>query len=578
MDYNDDSRICREIFLRSMPNCRPFILSLFLWTTSISGYAQSSLKGWHLKDLKKDSFYGISLNETYTFLKDKTSHTVIVAVIDSGVDTTHEDLKNVLWRNPGEIPGNGIDDDKNGYIDDVYGWNFLGNPNGENLKKASDEKTRLYHRYKALFSGKSIQEDSLASTEKASYDLWSKVEKEMRSSNDEHAELLFVDVAFKTLKKHDKLLREEMQRDTFTGEELEKFQPSTSAGRQAKLGYLASTRMLGFDGDETNTSILLQLNEYTSVKKDAISSKDVAPPDYRQTIIRDNYYDINDKYYGNSDVMGPNPMHGTHVTGIIAAQRDNGLGVDGVADNVRIMTIRAIPDGDEYDKDVALAIKYAVDNGAKVINMSFGKAFSPEKKWVDEAIQYASLKDVLLVHAAGNESTNIDEKENYPNADLQAFQKRADNFINVGASSDTRIGDGRLVADFSNYGNKNVDILAPGVKIYSTLPGKQDCGFLKGTSMASPVVTGIAALIRSYYPALSARQVKYAIEQSAASCADTTQQVLKPGTKELTTLNNICETGGVVNALLAIQIAATLHPEEKLIVPKEPFKKLKPSK
>ncbi|RXK86693.1 S8 family peptidase [Filimonas effusa] len=561
-----------------MPNCRPFILFLLLSTTVFSGYAQSSLKGWHLKDLKKDSFNGISLSETYEFLKDKKSYTVIVAVIDSGVDTTHEDLKNILWRNPGEIPGNGIDDDKNGYIDDIYGWNFLGNRNGENLRKASDEKTRLYHRYKALFAGKGLQEDSLPSTEKASYQLWSKVEREMQTNAEEHAELMFVDVALKTLKKYDKLLREEMKRDTFTSEDLEKYQPANSAGRQAKLGYLTSTKMLGFDGDESNTSILSQLTEYASVRKDAMSSKDIAPPNYRETIIKDDYYNINDKYYGNADVMGPNPMHGTHVTGIIAAQRDNDLGIDGVADNVKIMTIRAIPDGDEYDKDVALAIKYAVDNGARVINMSFGKAFSPEKKWVDEAVQYASQKDVLLVHAAGNESANLDEKDNYPNANLEAFQKRADNFINVGASSDPRIGDGRLVADFSNFGTKNVDVLAPGVKIYSTLPGKHDYGFLKGTSMASPVVTGIAALIRSYYPALSARQVKYAIEQSAAACTDTTIKVLKPGTKELTPLNNICETGGVVNALLAIQIAATLHPEEKPFVPREPFKKLKSSK
>jgi hypothetical protein len=391
---------------------------------------------------------------------------------------------------------------------------------------------------------------------------------------------MFVEVALKTTKKHDKVLREEMKKEEYTCEEVEKFQPSTAAAKQAKLGFLTSMKMLGFEGEDSNVSILSQLDEYVSGKKEAIEARDVPPPDYRKSVINDDYYNINDRYYGNSDVMGPNPLHGTHVSGIIAAQRDNNIGVDGVANNVKIMMVRAIPDGDEYDKDVALAIKYAVDNGAKVINMSFGKAFSPEKKWVDEAVQYAELKDVLIVHAAGNESTNVDEKENFPNADLPAFHKRASNFINVGASSDPSIGDGRIVADFSNYGHQNVDVLAPGVKIYSTLPGKHDYGFLKGTSMSSPVVAGVAALIRSYYPELSARQVKYAIEKSAYACSDSTLKVLKPGTKETTTLTAICETGGFLNAFNALQIADTLHPEEKLapILQKPTIKKLKPSK
>jgi subtilisin family serine protease len=554
------------------------VIACLIWAGKTQ--AQSFLKGWHLKDLKKDSFYGISLDEAYLFVKDKKSKPVIVAVIDSGVDTAHEDLRNILWHNPKEIPGNGIDDDGNGYVDDVYGWNFLGNKDGKNLKKAADEKTRLYHRYKNQFSGKSIREDSLPPNDKATYELWSKAAREMNGGADEHVELMFLEVALKTTRKHDKVLREEMKQEEYTCEQVEKFQPATGAAKQAKLGYLTSMKMLGFEGDDKNTSILAELDEYVSSKKEAAEAKDLAPPDYRATVIKDDYYNINDRYYGNGDVMGPNPLHGTHVSGIIAAQRDNNLGVDGVANNVKIMMVRAIPDGDEYDKDVALAIKYAVDNGAKVINMSFGKAFSPEKKWVDEAIQYAELKDVLLVHAAGNESTNVDEKENFPNASLQEFNKKAANFINVGASSDPRIGDGRIVADFSNYGHQNVDVLAPGVKIYSTLPGKRDYGFLKGTSMASPVVAGIAALIRSYYPELSARQVKYAIEKSASSCSDSTLRVIKPGTKEITTLATICETGGFVNALTALQIADTLHPEEKAmpVSPKPVLRKLKPSK
>lgn len=556
------------------------IVACLFWAGNAQ--AQNALKGWHLKDLQQDGYYGISIGSAYSFLKDKKSTPVIVAVIDSGIDTTQEDLKAILWHNPKEIPGNGIDDDNNGYIDDIYGWNFLGNKDGNNLKKASDEKTRLYHRYKNKFSGTSINEDSLPKTEKVTYDLWAKAAREMTVNSEEQAELMFVEMALKALKKHDKVLQQEMGKPEFSCEQLEKWQPSNSAGKQAKLGYLSSMKLLGFEGDDTNAFIISQLSEYADGKKESMEARDVPPPDYREKVIKDDYYNINDRFYGNADVMGPNPLHGTHVSGIIGADRNNNIGVEGVADNVRIMMVRAIPDGDEYDKDVALAIKYAVDNGARVINMSFGKAFSPEKKWVDEAIQYAEARDVLIVHAAGNEATNVDETENFPNAELLECNRRADNFINVGASSDPHIGDGKLIADFSNYGKTNVDVFAPGVKIYSTFPGKSDYGFLKGTSMAAPVVTGVAALIRSYFPDLSARQVKYAIEKSAYNCTDTTITVLKPGTKEKVNISTLCETGGMVNAHTALEVAATLQPEirdkKKITLSKATFKNSKPVK
>jgi subtilisin family serine protease len=258
--------------------------------------------------------------------------------------------------------------------------------------------------------------------------------------------------------------------------------------------------------------------------------------------------------------MGPSPLHGTHVAGIIGAQRDNGIGADGVANNVKVMMIRAVPDGDEYDKDIALAIKYAVDNGAKVINMSFGKGISPEKKWVDEAVRYAELKDVLIVHAAGNDAENTDSTGNFPNPELKQLKRKASNFITVGASSDPKVS-GDYVADFSNYGKNTVDVFAPGVKIYSTVPGGHTYGFLKGTSMASPVVAGVAAVIRSYFPELSARQVKLAIEKSAA--IDRTIKVTKPGSKDMVPVTELSEAGGWINAYQAVKFAATLQPDKK---------------
>ncbi len=269
------------------------------------------------------------------------------------------------------------------------------------------------------------------------------------------------------------------------------------------------------DPDEKNTNFLADLDEELEKMRGNVEAREIPPFDVRADIIKDDYNNLNDRFYGNNDVMGglSGSKHGTHVSGLIAAQRNNGLGIDGIADNVKIMMLRVVPDGDEYDKDIALAIRYAVDNGAKVINMSFGKYFSPEKLWVDSAVRYAELHDVLIVHAAGNESKDIDKNEGYPNPWLKQWKTTATNYITVGASSDPSFK-GSISADFSNYGQNNVDVFAPGVKIYSTQPGTHEYGVLNGTSFSSPIVAGVAALIRSYYPELRAVDVKKIIESS----------------------------------------------------------------
>ena len=544
-------------------------LPLFLY----KGNAQTEApKGWHLLDYAQDSFYGISLNKAYTFLKDKhrVSKPVIVAVLDSGVDTTQEDLKNILWHNPKEIPGNGIDDDGNGYIDDVYGWNFLGGKDGRNIIKASDERSRIYHQFKTKFSGKLIDSNTLSGLDKSEYTLFKKASTELSFSQDDQVELLFVEVTAKAIKRHDQILRQEMGCDEYTCEKLEKFQPVSKIAREAKFGYLTCIKMLGVDADEKNTNTIADLDEYVEGKKIAFESKDNAPADYRRDIVKDDYYNLADRFYGNNDVMGPAAAakHGTHVCGLIGAQRNNGIGIDGVADNVQIMMLRVVPEGDEYDKDVALAIRYAVDNGAKVINMSFGKYFSPEKRWVDSAVKYAELHDVLIVHASGNESYDLDTKEGFPNPWLKQWNSEATNFITVGASSDPKIS-GSITAEFSNYGKENVDVFAPGVRIYSTLPGAHNYGNLKGTSMSTPIVTGLAALIRSYYPYLSAVQVKKIIEESVLKPAANIPSI-KPGSKdEPIPFNTLSRSGGIINAFNAIEDADTT---KAILVTKEPVK------
>jgi subtilisin family serine protease len=530
--------------------------------------AQDVPKGWHLLDFKSDTYYGISLNKAYKLLQDKRikSIPVIVGVMDSGIDTLHEDLKNILWHNPKEIPNNGIDDDRNGYVDDIYGWNFLGNKNGENLKKVTDEKTRIYYKFKEKFGGKKISIDSLPSTDLKEYSLWKRAAMEMNISTEDETELAFIELLSKALKRYNTVIVKEMEVEEFTAQQLEKFESKTTVGKQSKYNYLTTIKLLEIDLDEKNTAILTQLDEYINQKKTAIAAIENAPPNYRFEVIKDDYYNIHDQFYGNPDVKATFPNHGTHVSGIIAAQRNNKLGMDGIADNAKIMMLRVVPDGDEYDKDIALAIFYAVNKGAKVINMSFGKGFSPEKYWIDSAVKYAAIKDVLIIHAAGNDSKNVDTMPSFPTAYFLDSKEKALNFMTVGASTDPKISNGDFIASFSNYGKQSVDVFAPGVKIYATLPNENNYGNQQGTSMAAPVVTGIAALLRSYFPSLTAVQTKEIIEATVVKPnieEVVTVTVGKKNNEEKLTLKDACKTSGIVNAANAVELAFKIDAANK---------------
>lgn len=254
-------------------------------------------------------------------------------------------------------------------------------------------------------------------------------------------------------------------------------------------------------------------------------------------------------------------MHGTHVAGIIGAIRGNKLGADGVADNVLLMSLRAVPNGDEQDKDIALAIRYAADNGAQVINMSFGKSYSPNQKEVYEAILYAESKGVLLIHAAGNDAENVDKEPNFPTS-MYSFQtKPFDNYLTIGAS--TNEPKSKLVASFSNYGQKGVDVFAPGYQIYNSVP-QSDYKVLQGTSMAAPMVAGVAALLKSYFPSLTMKQIKDVILQSSTSYKGV--KVVIPAEKELTDggdnlvdFATLSTAGGVVNVYNAVKMCQQLE-------------------
>jgi len=527
-------------------------------------------KGWHMLDKATTGYYGLSVDKAYSFVKSKNlkSKTVIVAVIDSGIDTLHEDLKSVLWKNPGEIPGNGIDDDKNGYVDDIYGWNFIGGNDGKNVEQDSYEAARVYHKFKTKFEGKEVDPSTLRKEEAFQYEMWKRSEKEITGgSKDSGLELIFMKRAYTNCVKSDSILRKAMSKEKFTGKELGEYEPTDAEVKKAKNTLFSL--MSGNDALETtNEEFLEGFGDYVAGEEKKASAGSTPPKAYRADVVKDNYDDFNDKFYGNNDVMVSNKsaLHGTHVSGIIAASRGNDKGMDGVADNVKIMSLRAVPDGDEHDKDIALAIRYAADNGAKVINMSFGKGFSPEKNWVDEAVKYAESKGVLLVHAAGNDAKNIDTTFNYPTP-VNLDGTRPGNWLTVGASGDPKAGG--ITASFSNYGKNEVDVFAPGVKIYSTVPGVNTYQNLQGTSMASPVVAGLAAFILEYYPTLSPAQVKMVIEKSSTPL---NEKVKNPETDEMVSLSEISKSGGLVNAYEAVKLASTIKGERKPEAPAKPVK------
>ena len=418
---------------------------------------------------------GMQTDKAYQLLKSKKPKAVIVAVIDSGVDIEHEDLQGKIWTNEKEIPKNGIDDDKNGYIDDVHGWNFLGNKNGQNVDAARLEKTRILSRLMLKYDGidpSSIKKD-------AEYELYLKVKSEVAEGRAEFEPYM---------------------------EMLEQFDAETKKYIEDQMSY----------------NLNVDFND--------------------RALIGDNPDDFSDIHYGNSNVEGPDALHGTHVAGIIAAIRGNNKGGDGVADNVKIMSIRTVPNGDEFDKDIYLAVRYAVDNGASVINMSFGKAYSPHQEKVYEAFQYADSKGVLLIHAAGNDAQDIDIEPNYPTS-MYSFQDvKLDHFLTIGASTKNK-GE-ELTASFSNFGKKGVDIFAPGLEIYNSVTENQYQN-LQGTSMAAPMVAGVAALLKSYFPSLSMLEIKSII--------------LSSGTTYKGNFQNLSVTGKVVNVYNAVKSCQKLE-------------------
>lgn len=498
---------------------------------------------WHNKSPETDEVPGVACARAYSeLIKGEAKKKIVVAVIDSGVDVEHEDLQGKIWINADEIPENGIDDDKNGYIDDIHGWNYLGNADGEHVGEESLEMTRIIRDYQDQFKGVT-DASALSDKDKPIFRMYKRAVKEHASMTKNFtAQKNQLDQIVYRYELSLRLLGIAMEKKDFTDEELVAFRPEDPDLKNSKELVLA-VRSQG------SLKQLKEAQEGLAVYVDYHLNLDFNG----RKLIGDNLEDLNDIGYGNNNVRGVEADHGTFVSSLIAANRNNGIGIDGIASSVEIMALRAVPKGDEYDKDIALAIRYAVDNGANIINMSFGKGYSPNKPWVDEAMKYAEDHNVLLVHGSGNDSEDNDVKKNFPN-DKCRDGSNISTWLEVGANS--QFEGKELCGTFSNYGQTSVDIFAPGVQVIGCIPDNQ-YATLDGTSFASPIAAGVAALVWSHHPDLTALQLKELLMESTTNYKKTkVQRPASVGKSKKVKFKTLSVSGGVVNAYNALEAAA----------------------
>ena len=492
----------------------------------VSDLSDAEKKNWGHLDLEKDTIPGMAVDRAYVeLIKNKKGKKVIVAVIDSGIDIDHEDLDGVIWTNKKEVPNNGKDDDKNGYVDDIHGWNFLGDAYNEQLE---------YVRLIASGNTSDPRYQEAKELHESEYQKW-------LGRKTQYEQIA------QAVKNADESISKHLGKRDYTIEEVNAIETEDQSLLQAvQIAKNINTNGLSLaDAKVEIETALVQINERLNYNLNK---------DFNGRTTGDDINNMSDMGYGNGNVkpVKKDEAHGTHVAGIIAAERNNGKGANGVANNVEIMSLRTVPNGDEYDKDVALAIRYAVDNGAKVINGSFGKSFSPHSQWVRDAIKYASDNDVVFVHAAGNDSNNIDVEPNFPDDNVD-FVEISNTYIRVGSL--TQKYGSKMVSGFSNYGKQNVDVFAPGSAIYSTMP-ENDYDYNSGTSMAAPAVAGIAALVRSQYPNLTAAQVKQVILDSGLPL--TTKVIVGGDASNIKAFADLSKSGKIVNAYNALIMASKI--------------------
>ena len=510
----------------------------------------NDLKTWYHKDFSTTNVYGVNTNNAYKFLESKglKPRTVVVGVLDSGVEVDHPGLINNMWKNPNEIPNNGIDDDKNGYVDDIYGWNFIGGKTAD-VDADNLEVTRMVKKYQPIFEGTdSAKNRANQAKMPEEYAIYQKSKKLYDEKGSEAKQYYHYFSGFNNAIPS---IVKTLNGKTLTKANLAAIKPASqedSRNLQILNSLVQDAGNVGKTPKEVEELLRKEIEGALKHYESQATKHYNLDFDPRAEIVGDNYDNYNEKHYGNNHYEGPDASHGTHVSGIIAGLPHGNEVQYGVAHKVaKIMTVRAVPDGDERDKDVANAIRYAVDNGAKILNMSFGKAVSPGKKHVWDAMKYAEKKGVLLVKAAGNENQNIGENEYFPTN----FMKQSDekpfvsNMIVVGASTNNSQN---LRARFSNYNGKMVDVFAPGQEIYSTVPDAK-YEYLQGTSMASPVVAGAAAVLWAYMPSLTPQQIKEALVKTV------NKSTVNANVDSNANFDQISVAGGVIDLYKAAQYA-----------------------
>ena len=502
-------------------------------------------ENWYFKDVIKDTIPGISLNKSLNYLKNqKIRDTIIIAVIDRPIDLNHKDLKNHIWINKNEIPSNNIDDDGNGYIDDINGWNFKGTEDGKQIEYVQNESTRIIRKFDERFKNDSTgitgREDSL------NYALY----KEAKSIYQAQNKTLKKDIAY--IKMLDSLrqatknsLSKYIPNQDFTIENLDSLKNVRPGDVLLQDDIIRMTNFLKYEITDEYIKNYKLINDKTA---SILLNTDFND----RQLLGDNPEDIEDKTYGNN-ILNTNVENATHairVAGVIIGVGDKHTFLN---KSIKIMPIVTSAEGEVHDKDLALGIRYAVDNGAKVINMSFSKQLSMHKDWVKDAYQYASKNDVLIISSAGNEAENLDENNNYyPNdTDIKGIEI-TDNFLLIGASTYT--ADESLLAQFTNYGNRDVDIFAPGYEIKTMVPNntyKID----SGTSLSAALVSKVAALIWSYYPNLKASEVKQILMKSGTAYYIDVEVRQKDGSKKLIPFSSLSKSGKILNAYNALKMA-----------------------
>ena len=510
----------------------------------------NDLKTWYHKDFSTTNVYGVNTNNAYKFLESKglKPRTVVVGVLDSGVEVDHPGLINNMWKNPNEIPNNGIDDDKNGYVDDIYGWNFIGGKTAD-VDADNLEVTRMVKKYQPIFEGTdSAKNRANQAKMPEEYAIYQKSKKLYDEKGSEAKQYYHYFSGFNNAIPS---IVKTLNGKTLTKANLAAIKPASqedSRNLQILNSLVQDAGNVGKTPKEVEELLRKEIEGVLKHYESQATKHYNLDFDPRAEIVGDNYDNYNEKHYGNNHYEGPDASHGTHVSGIIAGLPHGNEAQYGVAHKVaKIMTVRAVPDGDERDKDVANAIRYAVDNGAKILNMSFGKAVSPGKKHVWDAMKYAEKKGVLLVKAAGNDNQNIGENEYFPTN----FMKQSDekpfvsNMIVVGASTNNSQN---LRARFSNYNGKMVDVFAPGQEIYSTVPDAK-YEYLQGTSMASPVVAGAAAVLWAYMPSLTPQQIKEALVKTV------NKSTVNANVDSNANFDQISVAGGVIDLYKAAQYA-----------------------